>query len=89
MISGEHRGHSAILAYFAKLGELTNGTFRVQLVDILASDMHGAAFATATGARGERTYEGSYLLLFRIENGRIVEARLFNDDPEAFEAFWS
>src|SRR6266568_5357693 len=88
-ISGEHKGQAAILAYFAKLGELSGGTFRAELVDILASDMHAVALATATGTRGDRTFEGSYLLLLRIENGRIVEARLFNDDPAAFEAFWA
>ncbi len=76
-ISGEHRGHAAIFAYFQKLAELSGGTFRAELVD------------SATGTRGDRTFEGSYLLLMRIENGRIIEARLFNDDPAAFEAFWA
>ncbi len=88
-ISGEHRGHAAIFAYFEKLAELSDGTFRAELVDILASDMHAVALASATGKRDDRTFEGSYLLLMRIENGRIIEARLFNDDPAAFEAFWA
>ena len=88
-ISGEHRGHAAIFAYFQKLAELSGGTFRAELVDILASDMHAVALATATANRDDRAFEGSYLLLMRIENGRIVEARLFNDDPAAFEAFWA
>src|SRR6266508_1446669 len=72
-----------------KLAELSGGTFRAELVDILASDMHAVALASATGTRGDRTFEGSYLLLMRIENGRIIEARLFNDDPAAFEKFWA
>jgi len=88
-ISGEHRGHAAIFAYFERLAELSGGTFRAELVDILASDMHAVALASATAKRGDRTFEGSYLLLMRIENGRIVEARLFNDDPAAFEALWA
>ena len=88
-ISGDHQGHTAIFAFFAKLAELSSGTFHAELIDVMASDMHAVAFAEASGTRGERTYEGLYLILFRIEKDRIVEARLFNDDPAAFEAFWS
>lgn len=88
-ISGDHQGQTAILAFFQKLEDLSAGTFRAELVDVMASDMHAVAFAEASGTRGDRKYEGTYLLLFRIDNDRIVEARLFNDDPEAFEAFWA
>lgn len=88
-ISGDHQGHAAIFAFFQRLADLSGGTFHAELVDVMASDMHAVAFAEASGTRGERTYEGTYLLLCRIEKDRIVEARLFNDDPEAFEAFWS
>jgi hypothetical protein len=51
--------------------------------------MHGAALAAAMGARGDGVLEQTYLLFLRIENDRIVEARLFNEDEEAFQAFWS
>src|SRR6266516_1571593 len=53
-ISGEHRGHAAIFAYVQKLVELSGGTFRAELVDILASDMHAVALASATGTRGDQ-----------------------------------
>src|SRR5437870_1334861 len=72
-----------------KLAELSGGTFRAELVDVLASDMHAAALAAAIGERGDRVLEQTYLLFLRIENDRIVEARLFNEDEEAFQAFWS
>ncbi|HLQ41306.1 MAG TPA: nuclear transport factor 2 family protein [Thermoplasmata archaeon] len=88
-ISGDHRGHEAVFAYFQKLTELSGGTYRAELVDVLASDMHAAALAAAIGERGDRVLEQTYLLFLRIENDRIVEARLFNEDEEAFQAFWS
>lgn len=58
-------------------------------MDACASDTHAVAVATATGKRGGKTYDSGYLLLMRIEQGRIVDVRLFNDDPDAFESFWS
>jgi len=88
-VSGDHRGHSEIFGYFQKLSDLTEGTFHAELIDVLASDMHAAALAAAKGTRGDRVLEQTYLLFLRIENDRIVEARLFNEDEEAFEAFWS
>ena len=88
-VSGDHRGHEAVFAYFQKLTELSGGTYRAELVDVLASDMHAAALAAAIGERGDRVLEQTYLLFLRIENDRIVEARLFNEDEEAFQAFWS
>ncbi|TLZ67753.1 MAG: hypothetical protein E6K09_05455 [Methanobacteriota archaeon] len=89
LISGDHRGHAEIFAYFEKLQELTGGTFSAELIDVLASDMQAAALAEAKGTRGDRVYEQTYLLLLRIDQDRIVEARLFNEDEEAFQAFWS
>ncbi len=88
-VSGDHRGHTEIFGYFQKLSDLTEGTFHAELIDVLASDMHAAALAAAKGTRGDRVLEQTYLLFLRIENDRIVEARLFNEDEEAFQAFWS
>ena len=88
-ISGDHRGHAAIFAYFQTLARMTGGTFHAEFVDVLASEDYAAALATATGKRDARTYDGSYVLLFRVERGRIVDARLHNEDSTAFDALWS
>src|SRR2546426_10783082 len=82
-ISGEHRGHAAIFAYFQKLAELSGGTFRAELVDGLARDMHAAAFGAAIGEGGGRVLEQTYLLFLRVENDRVVEARVVNEREEA------
>ena len=88
LISGEHRGRPAIFEYFRTTGELTGGSFQAELIDALASDTQAVAVATATGGRAGNAYDGSYLLM-RIEEGRIADVRLFNDDPDAFDSFWS
>ena len=60
-ISGDHEGRTAIFESFRKMGELSGGTFHAELVDALASDTHAVAVATATGKRGGKMYDGSYL----------------------------
>src|SRR2546427_10329645 len=79
-ISGDHRGHEAIFAYFQKLAELSGGTFWAEPVDVLASDMHAAALAAPIGERGGGGLEPTDLLFLRVENDRIVEARVVNED---------
>ncbi len=69
-LSGEYRGQAAIFAYFGRLTELSGGTFRARLLDVLDGKDHAAALARATGSRGGREYAGTYVLLLRIAGGR-------------------
>src|SRR2546421_10769469 len=75
LISGEHRGRSAIFEYFRRMGELTGGSFHAELIDALARHTQAVAVATATGKRAGKADDGSYLLLHGIEKGRIVHVR--------------
>src|SRR2546428_11063257 len=79
-ISGDHRGHEAIFAYFQKLAELSGGTFRAELVDVLASDMHAPALAAAIGEGGARGLEPTHLLFLRIEEDRVGQARVVHEE---------
>src|SRR2546428_6445373 len=78
-ISGDHRGHEAIFAYLAKLAELSGGTFRAELIDVLASDMHAAALAAAIGERRDRALEQTYLPFLPTEHAPLVEPPLSHD----------
>src|SRR2546422_8709804 len=53
-VSGDHRGQAAIFPYFQKLAELTDGTFRAELIDVPATHLTPAALAAAKGTRGDR-----------------------------------
>ena len=56
---------------------------------MLASDERAAVLAQATGQRGGLRYAGRYVLLCRIDAGRIQAATLLNEDQHAFDAFWA
>ena len=51
-ISGVHTGREAVFAVFAKTVELTGGSFKIELHDVLANDEHTVALTRATGSRG-------------------------------------
>src|SRR2546426_2555528 len=80
LISGEHRGRSAIFEYFRRMGELTGGSFHAELIDALASDTQAGSGATATGRRAGKADDGSYLLPMRIREGPVPDLRLLHED---------
>ncbi|MCA1814048.1 MAG: nuclear transport factor 2 family protein [Halobacteriales archaeon] len=88
-LAGVHRGPDGVLAYFGKLSELSDGTFHAEVRDLGASDTHVYVSARARGQRLGRSYDATYLLALRVEHGRIAEARLYNEDQHAFDAFWA
>jgi len=57
-LTGEYHGHQAVLAFFGSLMQLSGGTFRLDLHDVLANDDHVVALVAVTASRGERSVEG-------------------------------
>src|SRR2546421_3036281 len=72
LISGEHRGRSAIFEYFRRMGELTGGSFHAELIDALASDTQAGARARATGERAGKPDDRSHPPLIRTQKGRVI-----------------
>jgi ketosteroid isomerase-like protein len=87
-LAGDHRGKTQVLATLAKQGELTGGTFRVEVHDILANDEHAVALAVARAERGGRTWEDNAVLVFHIRNGKVAETWLHPTDQYAGDEFF-
>jgi ketosteroid isomerase-like protein len=88
-IAGEHRGWEGIRGFFGKLRELSGGTFRAQLTDVLANDQHGVALQHATGSRGDKRLDVTACQVMRIRDGKISEVRGHYSDQYALDDFWS
>ena len=88
-LSGDHRGRDQVLGLFAKQAELTGGTFRVEVHDLLANDEHGVALTTARGERGGKAWEGKSVLVFHVREGKATEVWLHPDDLYASDEFFS
>ena len=89
IMAGIHRGREAIFRFLARLPSETDGTYRSELIDVLASDDRAAALYRARGTRHGRTLELDQVLLFRIEDGLVREVLALPTDPRAFEEFWA
>jgi uncharacterized protein len=88
-MAGLYEGREAIFRFLAKLPKETDGTYRSELVDVLASDERAAALYRARGERRGRALALDQVLLFRIEGGLVRHVLALPSDPDAFEAFWA
>ena len=89
-VSGEYRGKQEVFdGYFARLQELTGGTFRPEAHDVMGGVGHAVLLARATAERESRTLDVNECLVFHISQGRITECWQAAFDQDAWDAFWS
>jgi uncharacterized protein len=87
--SGDYRGVDDVLALFGKLAQLTNGTFGVEIHDVLASDEHAVVLARATGERGGKSIQnGDYAHICHFRDGKLSEAWIVDVDPYGLDQFF-
>jgi ketosteroid isomerase-like protein len=88
-LSGDYRGADEVLGFFAKTMELSGGTFRAELHDVVANDEHAVAIYVARAERDGRTYENRNVLVIHVRNGKFAETWLLSDDQYAADEFFS
>lgn len=89
-LSGDYRGRDAILGYFDAVRGETANTMRLEPLEVLANDRHGAAFLHVTAERRGRQLDVVVADAFRFdEDGRIREFWAHATDQRAVDEFWS
>ncbi len=88
-LGGDYKGRAGVKDLLTKLGELSNGTFSFELVDILATSDRAVALHELTARRGERELDMASAVEFEIHQNKITEVTVYHDDSYAFDAFWS
>ena len=89
-VAGDFDGLDATLGSFLNLAQLTNGTFSVEIHDVLASDDHAVVLAKSRGERKGKTLESDYAHVFHFnDKGQVSEAWVVNYDPYAGDEFFA
>ena len=89
LISGEHKGRDAVFAVFAKTMELTGGTFKIDLHDIVANDEHTVSLTRAAASRQGKQLDLRGVDIYHIRNGKVTEWWSFVEDQRLDDEFWS
>lgn len=87
-LAGDYKGFDAVLAYYAKLGELTDGTFRAHLIDV-HGDGHGHVTAVhqMTATRGGITRVSRGSILFTFLGDKVTDMLELRADIAGDDAF--
>src|SRR3982074_1134003 len=80
-LSGDYRGRDEVFGYFAKLMELSGGTFKAELIHAVGDDQFAVALQHSTGKANGREYDGTDVLVDRMDNGRAVETWIYVENP--------
>lgn len=88
-IVGRHEGRAAILGFLMNVTGLTEGSFHLDLEDVLANDHFAVALFRGHARRGDKVLDNPTCLRLRIENGQVVELKEFVWDLFAVDEFWA
>jgi ketosteroid isomerase-like protein len=89
IVAGEYRGRDAILGLGVKVLEETGGTYRTDLISVLANDSHAVTFHHWSAERRGDRIEMDNFNVYRFENGQVVERWEFIEDRQGHDAFWA
>lgn len=88
-LSGDKRGYDATIEYFGELMGRTDGTFRLDLQQVIANDTTAAGIHRETATRGLRRLDTANVIVFRLAGGRVAEAWVHYYDQGVVDAFFA
>jgi|SRR5215469_384694 len=89
-ISGDYEGIDEVFGFFGRLFELSGGTLRLELHDVIANDQHGVALFAVYAEREGRQFVGNEVLIGHVgPDGKATEVWTQPVDQYASDEFWA
>ena len=90
LLSRDYNGKAEVAGFWARARELSGGTVRTELIDVLVGDQFGIALVRVFAEREGRILGGQFqAFTYRIQNGKVAEFWFMVEDRYAVDAFWS
>lgn len=88
--AGVRRGKAELFATMGRLAQLTGGTLRSHVIDVLANDRRAVVLQLTRAQRGDRpALEDREILVFELRDGRVAEVWEHPGDLHAMDAFFA
>jgi ketosteroid isomerase-like protein len=88
-LAGSHHGRTGALAFLGQVVELTEGTFGLDLEDVVANDRFAVAFFRGHGRRNGEKLDNPTCLKVRMEEGRAAEIWEYVWNLYEVDEFWT
>jgi ketosteroid isomerase-like protein len=90
LLSRDYNGKAEVAGFFARARELSGGTVRTDLIEVLGGDVYAIALVRVHAEREGKSLGGQFqAFTYRIENGKVAEFWFMVEDRYAVDAFWT
>ena len=89
LLAGDYEGVDQVLQFFARIFEMSGGTFSFELHDVLANDEHAVALVTVRGERAAKQLNDNMVQTSHLRDGKAFEVWNQATDQYAQDEFWS
>lgn len=88
-VSGTYTGHDEVLGFFGQLNERSNGTFSLEIHDVLDNGADRVALlVTETAQRDDASLTDRGVHLWTVQDGKATAFTAFAGDQHANDEFW-
>jgi uncharacterized protein len=87
-LGGTYAGRDQVIDLFGQLMAVTGGTFRLEVHDVLANEMHGIVLVTVHAERDGRTLDMNEVHIWHLEDGKAEEFWSFAEDGAEMDSFF-
>ena len=88
-LSRDYRGHAEVLGFFGHFMELSGGTFRLQVDDIMAKGDRVVVLCTESAQRGGRSWSAPQVHVWTVKDGKATVFWEYEGDQQGDDEFWS
>jgi ketosteroid isomerase-like protein len=88
-LSRDYRGHAEVGGFFQKFIELSSGTFRIQIDDVLSKGDRVVVLCTESAQRGGRSWSSPQVHVWTVRDGRATVFRQYQGEQQTEDEFWS
>ena len=88
-ISGDYIGHEQVLGFFRRFMELSGGTFRIAVDDVLAKGDRVIVLVTESAQRRGRIWSSPQVHAWTVKDGKATVFWQFQGDQQTEDEFWS
>jgi uncharacterized protein len=87
--SRDYHGHQEVLGFFQHFMQLSDGTFRIRVDDVLLNDERVIVLVTESAERNGRRWSSPQVHAWTVEGGKASVFWQYQGDQQTEDEFWS
>jgi uncharacterized protein len=88
-LAGDYNGPDAVLGLLQELKTRSDGTFEIEVLDVIDEPERVVVFQRETADRGQRRLDEVAVVDFEVHHEKITEVTVYHGDQYEFDEFWA